>query len=103
MHHHAGFELPCMITGLIEVRFRVDAIPPVHSANENSACRLQLANHGTKIVCSMAVENHELFYSLALERPRNVAEYGGLSARIHVDAKPNVELAGVDSIRNHRK
>src|SRR5437016_11094442 len=51
----------------------------------------------------MAVENHELVDSFALERPRNVAEYCGLSARIHVDAETNVELAGVDSIRNHWK
>ncbi len=100
MQHHAGLELAAVIARNLEVRLRIDAIPPVDSADENAALRLQFADHLLEIVPAVAVQNDELLDSLPFQRMGNIGQNRRLSTRVHVDAEADVELAGIHPKRN---
>jgi hypothetical protein len=51
----------------------------------------------------MPVEDHELADALALEAPREVAQNGGLRARVEVETKGDVQLARLHAEGNDRQ
>src|SRR3954462_8943005 len=99
-HHDARLHFSCVVTRLIEVIGALDAGPPVDGADEKIHLRLELSDYLPKIVSAMAIQDQQLFHTLARQRRSDVKEDGELRARIHVDGKTQIELAGVNAERN---
>ena len=56
-----------------------------------------------RTLADVAIQNEQLFHALTRQRARHVGEHGELSARIHVDGKPKVELSRIHAKRYCRQ
>jgi len=103
VQHHARLELTRVVAQVGEEQLRVHDLIPVDGAKEQRDRRLQLPDDLAEVVPAVAVQDDELGDALTRQRRRQVAQHEGLGAGVQVEAKGNIELAGVDAERDDRQ